>query len=605
MVQLSPARPEILGLHGMVASTHWLATAAGMAMLERGGTAADAAAATGFVLQVVEPHMCGPGGDLPAIVSEPGGGVHVLCGQGPVPRAATIEEYRRRGLDLVPGQGLLAAVVPGAFGGWLLLLERWGRLPLSEVLTPALDLCEHGFPISPGVAGSLDALSGYLQGEWPSSARTWLHPDGTAPKAGERWRLPGLAATWRAVSDIADSTPTREAGIEAARRFFYEGAVATAIDAFSRQHDGLLGGDDLVSWRATVEDPVTLRHAGWTVHKTQSWGQGPVMLQQLALLAALGDLPPSDTAEHVHLVTEVSKLAFADREAWYGDPDAVDVPVPTLLSDAYARDRAALIDEEQASDELRPGSPDGRAPHLPSYGLFPGSGRSDPLDPDHRIDPARSHAPGADVTTGEPSRREAVGRGDTVHLDTVDRDGLMISATPSGGWLQSSPTIPALGFCLGSRAQMTWLDERSASALRPGRRPRTTLTPSLAVHEDGRRLGWGTPGGDQQDQWSLSFFLRVALEGMGLQQAIDAPAFHNDHMPSSFWPRLARPGYLAIEKRYGTDVLDDLRRRGHAVDPMPSWSLGRLSAVADDRPVGGWLRAGANPRGGLGYAAGR
>ena len=590
---MTPSRPEIVGVHGMVASTHWLATSAGMAMLEQGGTAADAAAAAGFVLQVVEPHMCGPGGDLPAIVSEPGGTVHVVCGQGPVPGAATIEEYRRRGLDLVPGQGLLAAVVPGAFGGWLLLLERWGRLPLSDVMAPALDLCERGFPVSVALASSLGALAGYLQGEWPSSARTWLSADGRPPVAEERWRLPGLAATWRAVSDIAASAATREAGIEAARRFFYEGAIATAIDAFTREHDGLLTGDDLAGWRAALEEPTTIRHAGWTVHKTASWGQGPVMLQQLAMLAACGDLPPSDTAEHVHVVTEVSKLAFADREAWYGDPAVADVPLATLLSADYASERVTLIDEKDASDELRPGSPDGRTPYLPSYGVFGSAGRTDPLDPTHS------------VVTGEPSKREGIGRGDTVHLDAVDRDGLMISATPSGGWLQSSPTIPALGFCLGSRAQMTWLDERSASALRPGARPRTTLTPSLAVHDDGRRLGWGTPGGDQQDQWSLSFFLRVAHEGMGVQQAIDAPAFHNDHMPSSFWPRLARPGYLAIEKRYGPDILDDLARRGHTVDAMPSWSLGRLSAVADDRPVGGWLRAGANPRGGLGYAVGR
>jgi gamma-glutamyltranspeptidase/glutathione hydrolase len=332
-----------------------------------------------------------------------------------------------------------------------------------------------------------------------------------------------------------------------------------------------------------VEEPARFDYAGYTVCKTGPWGQGPVFLQQLALLAGY-DLAAAGhlSADYLHTVVEVAKLAFADREAWYGDPDVVDVPLADLLSADYAAERRRLIGPV-ASTELRPGSPAGRTPRLPEF----------------------PQAQQAESGTGEPTV-DALGstRGDTCHLDVVDRFGMHISATPSGGWLQSSPTIAGLGFALGSRAQMSWLQPGFASSLRPGHRPRSTLSPSLALRDGRPYLAFGTPGGDQQDQWSLLFFLAHVHFGLSLQQAIDAPMLHSTHFPSSFWPRLAEPAGLLCEGRIPQQVLDELRRRGHRVTVAGDWTLGRLSAAGTD-PATGFLRAAANPRGGYGYAAGR
>jgi gamma-glutamyltranspeptidase/glutathione hydrolase len=575
----------------MVTSTHWLASQAGMAMLESGGSAADAAAAAGFVLQVVEPHMCGPGGDLPVIVGEPGGAMHVVCGQGPAPAAATVEAYRDRGLDQVPGDGVLAAVVPGAFGGWLALLSRWGRLHLRDVLAPALDLAERGFPVTAELSAVLGFLADHFREAWPSSAVVWLDGDG-APQPGQRWRLPVLAESWHRLLAEADGdgTHSREVELERARSAWYDGFVAEEMGAFSEKHGGLLRATDLSAWQASIEPPVTYDYHGWTVCKASSWSQGPVLLQHLALLAGFDiDGMRLDSAECIHLVVESMKLAFADREAWYADPRFVDVPLDVLLSPAYNDERRRLIDPATASPELRPGSPAGRQPVLPAYGVLDG-GESTA----HR------------GISGEPSlHTSGPARGDTVHLDAVDADGLMISATPSGGWLQSSPAIPALGFCLGSRAQMFWLDDGVACRLEPGKRPRTTLTPSLALRDGRPTLAFGTPGGDQQDQWSLLFFLQHVHGGRDLQAAVDAPAYHTEHAPSSFWPRLARPNRLVVEDRLDPEVIAELGRRGHDVDVVNGWSLGRLTAVRDDRPTGGWARAAATSRGRQPYAVGR
>ena len=400
----------------------------------------------------------------------------------------------------------------------------------------------------------------------------------------------------------------REAQIEAARRAFYEGFVAEAIAAYlesaevmdvtGRRNRGLLSGADLAAWRASAEAPVTFGYHGLTVCKTGPWGQGPVFLQQLALLDGfdLAGMGPA-SADLIHVVTECAKLAFADREAWYGDPRFTDVPLAGLLSPQYADQRRKLVGDE-ASAQLRPGSPDGVAPRLPGYALAGFDGQA-----------ARS--PGA-AGSGEPTMAGSAGQaargapelgpGDTCHLDVADRFGNLVSATPSGGWLHSSPVIPGLGFCLGTRAQMFTLTPGLASTLAPGRRPRTTLSPSLALRDGQPYLAFGTPGGDQQDQWTLGFFLNHAVFGMNLQEAIDAPAFHTDHFPSSFWPRGSVPRSLSAEARVSQPVIAELRRRGHEVEVRPPWSLGRVSAVARD---GGFLYAGANARGMQGYAAGR
>jgi gamma-glutamyltranspeptidase / glutathione hydrolase len=594
-------RPELAGTFGMVASTHWLASAAGMAVLEQGGNAFDAAVAAGFVLQVVEPHLNGPAGEVPVIGFDVAGGQpFVLDGQGPAPAAATLAVFGGLGLDLVPGTGLLAACVPAAFGTWLLLLERYGTMRLRDVLSYAIGYAQDGYPMLAGASQAIAAVAPTFTEHWPSSAEIYLA--GGVPAAGSKFANKPLAAVYQRILDEAERAGSgREQQIEAARRAFYEGFVAEAIAEYLRsaevmdvtgtRHRGLLAGSDLAAWRASVEKPVTLEFGGLTVCKTGPWGQGPVFLQQLALLAGFGlaAMAP-ESAEFVHTVTEVAKLAFADREAWYGDPRQSEVPLADLLSAGYAAERRGLAGAE-ASGDLRPGSPGGRPPRLPAFALA-------------RFEPPAAGLASGDGT-GEPTAAvalPALGPGDTCHLDVADRFGNMVAATPSGGWLQSSPVIPGLGFCLGSRAQMFTLTPGLASTLAPGRRPRTTLTPSLALRDGSPYLAFGTPGGDQQDQWTLAFFLRHVVHGMNLQEAIDAPAFHTDHFPSSFYPRWSQPRSLAVESRFGADVIAALRARGHDVDVRPPWSLGRISAVARRN---GFLYAAANPRGMQGYAAGR
>jgi gamma-glutamyltranspeptidase / glutathione hydrolase len=573
----------------MVSSTHWLASASGMAVLEQGGNAFDAAVTAGFVLQVVEPHLNGPGGEVPILAAPAGQGrVLVVNGQGPAPAAASIQRFRDLGLDLVPGTGLLPACVPGAFGAWMLLLRDHGTLRPRDVLEPAIGYAEAGFPAVDRIGGAIGATERLFLQEWPSSAEVWL-ADGV-PAPGERLRNPALAATWRRLLVEAEAASTdRDGQIEAALAAFYEGFVAEAIAAFlataevadvtGDRHRGLLDGGDLHGWRATVEEPVSVEHRGWTVCKTGPWGQGPVLLQQLRLLDGF-DLAGMGLGSeaYVHTVAECGKLAFADREAWYGDPAAFEVPLDGLLDPAYARERRALVGPE-ASLELRPGSPAGLRPRLPSAGP--------PLAPGEVL-----------AGSGEPTF------GDTCHLDVVDRHGNLVAATPSGGWLQSSPVVPGLGFCLGTRAQMFWLEEGLASSLRPRTRPRTTLSPSLALRDGEPCLAFGTPGGDAQDQWSLQFFLAHAHFGLDLQEAVDAPTFQSDHFPSSFWPRRAAPGRLVVEAGHDPAVIEGLRDRGHLVEVADAWSLGRTCAAGRD-PATGFLVAAANPRGRQGYAAGR
>jgi gamma-glutamyltranspeptidase/glutathione hydrolase len=590
-------RPELMGTFGMVASTHWLASSVAMGMLERGGNAFDAAAAAGFTLHVCEPHLNGPGGDLPILLySAREDRVRVVCGQGVTPSGATIAHYRDHlGLDMIPGTGLLATCVPGMFDGWATLLRDFGTMSIGDVLAPAIAYAEHGCPFVPRVVETINNVRGFFEAEWPTSAAQWL-PGGKLPAPGRLFRNPALARTYARIAREAMAKSSREAQIDEARRLWYRGFVAEAIDTFcrtqdlmdtsGRRHRGVLNADDMARWQATVEDPVLLEYGNYTVFKCAPWTQGPVLLQQLALLRnfeldAMDPLGP----DFVHTVVECMKLAFADREGFYADPDFVDVPLAGLLSAPYNRARAQLVGE-RASRALRVGTVDGKP------GWVPPSQRAAAPAPEY-----------VDATSGEPTVRHDGGAGgDTCHVDVIDRWGNMVSATPSGGWLHSSPTIPELGFCLGTRMQMFWLDESAPTALMPGRRPRSTLSPSFAYRDGKPYMAFGTPGGDQQDQWSLTFFVRHVHHGMNLQEAIDAPAFTSEHWPNSFWPRAAKPARLLLEGRMPKATVDELKRRGHEVEVGGDWSLGRLSAVARD---GDLYRAGANPRGMQGYAVGR
>ena len=578
----------------MVASTHWLASASGMAVLEKGGNAFDAAVAAGLTLQVVEPHLNGPGGEVPILLYDARrAAVDVICGQGPSPAKLSIEHFDGLGLDVIPGTGSLAACVPGAFDAWMLLLRDRGTMRLGEVMGYALHYAANGYPVLAQIAGAIAGAEQRFRDDWPSSAETYLTGDGP-PAAGTRWRNPVLAQTYhRILSESESAGDDRDTQIEAARRVFYEGFVADAVvrfmgtevmDSSGEAHAGLMDERDLADWQATVEAPLWVDYHDYRVFKTQPWSQGPVFLQQLNLLAGF-DLAAMghNSAEYIHTVVECAKLAFADREAYYGDPLVEDVPVDELLASSYADERRALVGDE-ASLDLRPGSVQGRTPKLARTRVAEG---------------------GPMGGTGEPtvaaSERTT---GDTCHVDVVDRHGNLVSATPSGGWLQSNPVIPGLGFPLGTRAQMFWLERDLPNSLRGSKRPRTTLTPSLAFRHGEPYLAFGTPGGDSQDQWTLNFFLNHAHFGLDLQAAIDAPTWHTTHFPSSFYPREARPGEVLVEGRLDRAVVAELERRGHRVVVEDDWSLGRVSAAGVD-PTTGMLRAGANPRGMQGYATGR
>jgi len=606
-------RPEIDGTFGVVASTHWIATAVGMGTLERGGNAFDAAVATAFTLQVTEPHLNGPGGDVTVIVHDTRKGkVEVICGQGPAPAGATMAHYRGLGLDLVPGTGLLAACVPGTFETWMLLLRDYGTMALADVLEPALSYATHGHPLVERASATIASVEELFRQHWPTSAAVYL-PGGKVPEPGTLFTNIGHAETYRRILREAQGAGgSREHQIDAARRAWSQGFVAAAIDRFcrtqdvmdtsGRAHRGVLTGADMAAWRPPVEAPLTYDYGRYRVCKAGPWNQGPVMLQQLALLKGF-DLDGADptSAEFIHTLVECSKLAYADRETFYGDPKFVDVPMDVLLSDEYNAARRKLI-TAQASLELRPGTIAGFGKRLDLRAHGTVTGGAGAGEPTVGRTPW-THDEKAGLPAGAASITDAgVVRGDTVHFDIVDRAGNMVSATPSGGWLQSSPVIPELGFCLGTRAQMFWLEDGHPAALAPGKRPRTTLTPTLALRDGEPYLAWGTPGGDQQDQWTTQLLLRHAHAGLNLQQAIDAPAWHSEHFPSSFWPREARPGVLVVEGRMPKETIRELERRGHRIEVEADWSEGRLTAAARD---GRRRRAAANPRGMQGYAAGR
>ncbi|MCI9888851.1 gamma-glutamyltransferase [Micrococcales bacterium 31B] len=594
-------RPTLRGRFGMSASTHWLATATAQSVLERDGNAFDAATAAAFVLHLVEPHLNGPGGDMTGIfaTAEEPTRPRVMMGQGPAPAAATIEHVRAEGLSLVPGAGALAAAVPGAVDAWLHLLQHHGTWSLGDVLAYAIDIAERGHELVPRVAATIATVRDLFTEHWPTSAALWL-PEGRVPEPWQVVTNPEYAGVLRELVAAASDPDggdggDRAAGIAAARQVWRTGRVALSIAEFVRtphrhasgtDHAGLLTAADLAGFEAGFEDATSIEFRGYTISKTGAWGQGPFLLQALRLLDGYDDahLDPS-TELGAHTILEAMKLALADRDAYYGD---ARVDLDTLLSAEYAAARRELIGDA-ASHEFRPGTLPGTTPYVP------------PLVAEGAADGTEGGAAGV----GEPTvSRTGDTRGDTCHLDVVDRWGNIIAATPSGGWLQSSPTVPGLGFCLGTRLQMTWLDEASPAALRPGARPRTTLTPTLISRDGQPVLALGSPGGDQQDQWQLLMILRVLVGGYTPQEAIDAPAFHTTSMPGSFWPRTWTPGGAVVEARLGDSVIERLRDRGHDLTVAGDWDLGRLSCVTRD-PATGALGAAANPRGVQGYAAGR
>jgi gamma-glutamyltranspeptidase / glutathione hydrolase len=569
-----PFRPTIMGTHGMVATEHYLSALIGVEVLKRGGNAVDAAVAATFAEGVVNPHMHTIGGEVPMLIYRADSGqVSAINGNTAAPRRATIEWFTGQGLSLIPGEGLLAAGVPAAPGALIGALERFGTMTLADVLQPALELARDGFPMHAGLVGPSDYLPFSIwhcreafQERWPTSARLYL-PQGRLPEVGTVFRNPDLAGVFERLlqAERRAASRGRSAGLSAALDLFYRGEIAQHIAHFVQQHGGLLDADDLAAFKTKVETPVSVRYRGYEVFKCGPWSQGPVFLQQLRLLEgydlrALGH----NTAAYIHLVTEASKLAFADREAYYGDPDFVRVPIRELFSDGYTAARRTLIDADHASLELRPGDP------LHGKPLKPGQG---PL-------------------VGREWQRG------TVHVAVVDRHRNLVAATPSGAWIASSPVIDGLGFPLTSRIQVFYLDPQHPNALAPRKRPRTTLTPSLVLRHSQPCMAFGTMGLDQQDQWTLQCFLNVVEFGMPLQEAIEAPKFSSKHFPSSIYPHTAEPGVLRVEGRVPYEARRALQALGHQIVIQPDWIEGYVVGVQVDHDRG-VVYGGADPRGEL------
>lgn len=601
-------RPDIKGHFGVAGSTHWLATQTAMRMLELGGNAFDAAVAAGFVLQVAEPHLNGPLGEVPIMFYDAQEGkTQVICGQATAPKNATIDVFEKLGVDQIPGTGLLATAIPGAFDAWMLLLREKGLLSLSDVMEPAIGYAELGVPVLPRMAKAIGAMKDWFKAEWPSNAAIYLK-DGDVPEIGTYLKNPALAATWKTTLQQAqDASDDRIEQIDAAREIWKTGFVAEAIiefchaqsfaDVTGQKNNGLLCAEDLAQWTATFEDPVSVDFNGYRVHKCGPWSQGPVLLQGLRLLEELGFERLQDEAGFYHTLVEVMKLTYADRETYYGDPDFVDVPLDTLLSKEYAQMRAKLVGET-ADNSWRAGE-------IKGYGH--------PVDYDAAVNMQLDAETLAALGIGEPTvakhddlqeEVKTIVEGDTCHINVADRWGNLVAATPSGGWMESSPVIPELGFCLGTRLQMMRLSHQAPDGLKPGKRPRTTLTPTIVEGPDGHGyMACGTPGGDKQDQWQLAFLVRHLVLGMTPQESIDAPSFFSTHWPDSFFPRQAFPGKLTVESRISDASLQKLRSLGHDIKEDGPWSVGYLSASY--RNQDGTLGAAASPRDQQVYAVGR
>ncbi len=592
-------RPVVMGTRGVVTAGHYLAAAAGFRIMEQGGNAIDAAAAMCVCLNLLEPQSCGIGGEVPTLVySAKDGKTYALSGMGWSPQEFSIDWCRDNGIDLIPGDGYLPITVPAVVDTWALALSRFGTMSYAQVLQPAIRLAEDGFPVYQGLHNSLASSRSKYMDLYPTTGEVYF-PDGRVPEVGEILRNPDFAEMLKTMcrAEQAAAGKGRAVGIEAARDAFYKGPIAERIIAFIHDnpvedasgvaHTGLLSYEDMADWRAELEEPVTYNYRGLDVSKCPSWTQGPVFLQQLAILEGY-DLRGigHNSADYLHTVIESAKLAFADREAYYGDPKFDDVPMDVLLSESYSAGRRELI-RENASMDMRPGDVGNG---VPEYATIP-------VAEDNRLALGIGAREVRDLGLGHAHM------GDTTHLDAVDSEGNMVAATPSGGWIGTSPVVKGLGFPMGTRGQMFYLNPNRPNALASRKRPRATLTPSLATRDGGPFMVFGTPGGDGQDQWTLQFLLNYVDFGMGLQEALDAPTVHSVHFPSSFYPREGFPGRLIAESRISREVISALEDRGHEVKLTGPWANGKVLGIRYDRERG-VIAGAASPKGSIGYAIG-
>jgi gamma-glutamyltranspeptidase / glutathione hydrolase len=564
-------RPTIAATRYAIAAGHYLAATAGFAILEAGGNAIDAGCAAGIALGVLQSDLVDVAGVAPIMIylaekQE----VVTIAGLGAWPKALDPEFFMREHAGRIP-KGVLRTVVPAAPDAWITALRRYGTMRFGEVAAAAIRLARDGFPMYPLMAASLERHAADHRA-WPSSAAIFL-PDGRVPEAGEIFRQTDLAASMQYMADEEQAAiakhgggRSREAGLEAARDAFYRGDIARKIVAFMNEQGGLLSAEDLAEYRSPVGPPERRRFGDLEVFTCGAWCQGPVLLQTLALLdgADLKGLG-HNSADYVHHLTEALKLAFADREAYYGDPALVEVPLATLISEEYAAERRKLI------------RPDRAWPEMPPPGKFEGGlGRGFGQFPQPAGDP-----------NPEP---------DTSYVCVADRHGNLFSATPSDG-SYGSPVVPGTGLVPSNRGSQSRPDPRHPAGVAPGKRPRLTPNPALAIKGGDRFMPFGTPGGDVQTQAMLQVLLNRFVFGQDLQTAIESPRFASYSYPSSFAPYDYYPGRLAIEARIAEPVIAELARRGHQIQRWPDWiwTAGAVCAIDVDRRRG-LIEAGADPR---------
>jgi gamma-glutamyltranspeptidase/glutathione hydrolase len=571
-VDRATTRPVVAGTHGVVSGGHPLVSMAGMRMLLSGGNAFDAAVAAGFAAAVIEPTasytLCG---ECVALVYQARTRETVaVSGQGVAAALATIPFFRSRGLDRIPtGPGKdapLSFTVPGAVDAYLTLLETYGTKTVGDVLAPALSYAESGFPMYEYMHRMLSIPETQSQFQlFPPGGTDVFYPGGRVPRVGERLAQPALGATLRRLVEAeATARGPRAAGIAAARARFYRGDIAAMIGAFSERTGGLLRAGDLAGYRTRLESPLRMTFAGREIVAQSAWTQGPVLMQALGMLAnfdlrAMGH----NSARYIHVVAEALKLAFADRERYYGD--SPDVPIAELLSPAYARAQAARIRMDRAAPEApAPGDPRGHGTAAAGAG------------------PRASEAATASAIDG------------TTHIAAIDGDGNMICLTPSGGVFRKSAFAPELGCTLSTRSEMFVLEDGHPNALVPGKRPRTTLVSYLICEDGVPTMTVGCPGGDDQSQADLQLILNVLLFGMNPQQAVEAPRFATQTLVNSFYPRVYLPGQLNVEAGIAASTRAELAALGHQVSEIGACGIGAIVTRRD--PASGVLSAGADPR---------
>jgi gamma-glutamyltranspeptidase/glutathione hydrolase len=575
-VEWATTRPIVSGLGGVISSGHPLVSMAGMRMLLSGGNAFDAAAAAGFAAAVIEPTasytLCGE--CVAMLYDARSDRTIALSGQGPAPALATVATLAQRGFPRIPtGPGpnaQLSFTVPGAVDAYLTLLETFGTRTIVEVLAPALEYAEQGFPMYDYMHRMLSIPETRTQfALYPPGGEAVFYPAGRAPRVGDRFRQPALAVTLKKlVVAGTQSGGDRHTSIRAVRERFYRGDIAATIGTFSEKWGGLLRTADLASYRAQFESPLAVAFADCKILGQSAWTQAPVVMQALGMLAkfnlkAMGH----NSSQYVHTLAEVLKLAFADRERYYGD--SPEVPLAELLSSTYLTERAALVRSDRAMPEAPPSGEVTGSFRQPAV-LQPSAGSTAPIS-------SAAHA-----------------KDGTTHIACVDRDGSLIALTPSGGVFRKSVFCSELGCTLSTRSEMFNLEDGHPNALAPGKRPRTTLISYLICERDRPVATVGCPGGDDQGQADLQIILNMLVFGMNPQQAVEAPRFATETLVDSFWPHPYRPGVLSVEPGVPEHTRAELQAIGHTIEVVGACGIGAVVTRRD--PDTGVLSAGADPR---------